>query len=410
MEYTHGSDVCTVEFVSDTSFSARESALGYLYQCRLALMYALRHLRERDDVEIAIESLDDVTFSADGKPAELLQTKHHFKSKANLTDASPDIWKTIRIWASQLQLIQSGVRLILITTEQAAPSSAASLLREGQDRDSPTALKRLATIVATSSNQTNAAAYAAFNALSPEQQLQLVEAIIVIDDAPDIVDVRARIASELRLMVRANQLGLFVDRLEGWWYSRVIGNLAGRDDGYILGKELHSQINDLRDQFGQDNLPVDFNNVFPADDAIKAMLGRPFVEQLRLIALTEPRIRYAVIDYYRAFEQRSRWLREDLLLVGDLEQYEEKLVEEWGRAFERIKQDHGVEEESAKQVTGRFVYDWAHEANIYIRPQCREPYIHRGSFQLLADKLRVGWHPEFLARLQHLLSPVEGLT
>jgi hypothetical protein len=298
---------------------------------------------------------------------------------------------------------------MLITTEQASPASAVSLLRQGQGRDAQAALKKLATTVATSSNQANAAAYAAFNALSPEQQLQLAEAIIVIDDAPDIVDVRAQIESELRLVVRPTQLGPFADRLEGWWYSRVIGNLARRDDGYILGKELHSQINDLRDQFGQDNLPVDFNNVFPADDAIKAMLGRPFVEQLRLIALTDPRIRYAVIDYYRAFEQRSRWLREDLLLVGDLEQYEQKLVEEWERAFERIKQEHGVEEEPKKQVTGRVVYDWAHDANIYIRPQCREPYIHRGSFQLLADKLRVGWHPEFLARLEHLLSPVEDL-
>jgi hypothetical protein len=29
----------------------------------------------------------------------------------------------------------------------------------------------------------------------------------------------------------------------------------------------------------------------------------------------------------------------------------------------------------------------------------------RGSFHMLADELRVGWHPEFLARLRHLLEP-----
>lgn len=396
--------------MSDTIFSAKESALGYLYQCRLALLYALRHLKEADDVDISIESLDDVAFSVDGKPEELLQTKHHLKSKANLTDSSPDIWKTIRIWASQLRLIQDGIRLMLITTGQASPGSAVSLLREGQGRDTLAALKKFAVTIATSSNQANAGAYASFNALSPDQQLELVEAITIIDNAPNIVDVRTQIESELRLVFRPSQLSPFVDRLEGWWYSRVVGNLTKSDEGYILAKELHSQINDLRDQSGDENLPVDFDNVFPLDDAIQAMLGRPFVEQLRLIALTEPRIRHAVIDYYRAFEQRSRWVREDLLLVGDLEQYEHKLVEEWERAFERIKQAHGVEEESSKQVAGRAVYDWAHEANVYIRPQCREPYIHRGSFQLLADKLLVGWHPEFLARLQHLLSPVEGLT
>lgn len=46
-------------------------------------------------------------------------------------------------------------------------------------------------------------------------------------------------------------------------------------------------------------------------------------------------------------------------------------------------------------------------AAIAIRPQCQQPYIHRGSFQILADKLKIGWHPEFLARLEHLLS-LEG--
>jgi hypothetical protein len=55
----------------------------------------------------------------------------------------------------------------------------------------------------------------------------------------------------------------------------------------------------LPDQFHQENLPADFENVFPDDDVIKAMLGKPFVEQLRLIALADTRIRYAVADFSR---------------------------------------------------------------------------------------------------------------
>jgi hypothetical protein len=135
-------------------------------------------------------------------------------------------------------------------------------------------------------------------------------------------------------------------------------------------------------------------------------LGKPFVEQLRLIALADTRIRYAVADYYRAFEQRSRWLREDLLLVGDLENYEKRLIEEWERAFERVKQNQEFHEERQMASAGRAVFDWAQEANIYIRPQCQQPYIHRGSFQMLSDRMTIGWHPEFLARLEHLLTPV----
>jgi hypothetical protein len=76
--------------------------------------------------------------------------------------------------------------------------------------------------------------------------------------------------------------------------------------------------------------------------------------------------------------------------------------------FERIKQNYEFREEPNKTAAGRDVFDWAQDANIFIRPQCQQPYIHRGSFQVLSDKLKIGWHPEFLARLEHLLSPTGG--
>ena len=262
-------------------FSAGDSALGYLYQCRLALWFALVRLRDLDDTDVAIESLDDVTFSTDGKPTELLQTKHHLNTSANLTDASPDLWKTLRIWASQLPLIQDGVRLFLLSTSAASSGSVAEMLQNGAGRDIAAAQKRLAEVLATSTNSENAAAYAAFNGLAPDHQLELLDAVIVIDSSPNIVDVRHEIERELRLVVRQNQLAAFADRLEGWWYARVVRNLAKQDDGFILGKELRSQIDDLRDQFRHDNLPTDFEDVFPDEDVIKAMLGKPFVEQVR---------------------------------------------------------------------------------------------------------------------------------
>lgn len=389
-------------------YAANEPALGYLYQCRFALWYGLRRLRDRDDIEVSLESLDDVAFSAEGRAEELLQTKHHLSAKATLTDACPDLWKTLRVWSAQMQLIRDGVRLLLITTATASTGSAASLLRDDSRRDVSSAHTKLLHVVATSTNQTNRDAYAAFNAISAEDQAALLEAVTVIDASPDILEVRTKIESELRLTVRPNQLAPFTDRLEGWWYQRAVQNLAQRDNGVILANELRSQIDDLREQFLQDNLPTDFERIFPDEDIVKAMLGRPFVEQLRLVAIADPRIRYAVTDYYRAFEQRSRWLREELLLVGDLERYEARLIEEWERAFERIKQTYEIEEEPDKAVAGRAVFDWAENANIYIRPQCQQPYIHRGSFQILADRLKIGWHPEFLARLEYLLTPVES--
>ena len=55
-------------------FSAADSALGYLYQARVALVWSLQRLKENPDLVVALETLDDVVFESRGAPTELLQT------------------------------------------------------------------------------------------------------------------------------------------------------------------------------------------------------------------------------------------------------------------------------------------------------------------------------------------------
>jgi hypothetical protein len=50
-----------------SQFDASASALGYLYQCRYALLLALERAEE-PNVSISIEKLDDVSFHLDGTP------------------------------------------------------------------------------------------------------------------------------------------------------------------------------------------------------------------------------------------------------------------------------------------------------------------------------------------------------
>jgi hypothetical protein len=55
--------------VSDDSrsqFSAADAALGYLYQVRVALLWALRRLKSQTEFLVSIETLDDVTFETKG--------------------------------------------------------------------------------------------------------------------------------------------------------------------------------------------------------------------------------------------------------------------------------------------------------------------------------------------------------
>ena len=388
-------------------FSAADSALGYLYQCRVALVFALQRIRAGDDFNVALETLDDVVFDTEGHAPELLQTKHHRTRSANLTDASPDLWKSLRIWCEGLatKTIPADASFYLLTTSEAGEGSAAQRLRVA-GRDVATARERLHATARTSTNQENKSAYDAFLALDENQRRALLEVVFVIDSSPTISELDDRLRAEVRWAAEKQHADAFLSRLEGWWFRRAIQLLrAPAGSHVVLSREVEARMDDLREQFRREALPIDEDILVAIVDA-SSYHDRMFVQQLRLCDIGAQRVLAAVREYFRAFEQRSRWLREDLLLVGELDRYEQRLKEEWEIVFARIKDDLGEETaEEAKLQAARDVYRWVEESVFPIRANVTEPFVTRGSFQMLSDKLQVGWHPEFMDRLRHLLEP-----
>jgi hypothetical protein len=141
---------------SGSPFSATDSATGYLFQVRVALLWSLRRLKQGDDFIVSLETLDDVTFeSKGGSPEELLQTKHHRNREAKLTNASEDLWKTLRIWFEGFaaKAIPLGTSLHLLTTGESTEGSVAAHLRSDANRHVDAAIERL---TATAQSSTRA--------------------------------------------------------------------------------------------------------------------------------------------------------------------------------------------------------------------------------------------------------------
>jgi len=391
-------------------FSGADSALGYLYQVRCALLWSLQRLPTEPFFEASIETLDDVAFESAGSPKELLQTKLHKNRGANLTDASPDLWKTLRIWIAAMDSgkITSQTVLYLVTTESTSPGTIAGNLK-ATDRDTEVALQRLQQTAQTSTNQTNEAAYLAYLKKSPEERKKLIDRIFIIDNAPDISEIDELLKAEVFHAISRENQDAFLEYLEGWWYRRVITQLQNiNDEDRITSEELEAQMAELRDQFRRESLPIadDLLN-YELDDDTASMHGDfPFVQQIKLATTHSKRIASAIQDYYRAFEQRSRWQRQDLLFIGDLKAYEKRLIEEWELIFSAAEDRIGSEPtENDKIEVAREVLSWAESGNVRsrIKPAVSESFITRGSLHILANQLRVGWHPEFRTRLQNLL-------
>ncbi len=390
-----------------TLFSAAPALIGYLFQCRYALLGSLRRLRAAVDFVVSIETLDDVVFQQDGSPPDLLQTKHHLNRTADLTDASPDLWKSIRVWCEGRanSTIPCGSTFFLITTAIAPKGTVAHYLKI-EPRDVNKALERLNATAESSTNRTNVAAYASFRRLNSDEKTELMNAIVVIDGVPAIGDLDSSLREVVFYSVELKFLDLFLQRLEGWWLRRVIKHLADNTRTPILSQELQAETNRLREQFKQDNLPID-DEIMNASVDATGYQDRIFVHQLRLIDIGNPRILQAIRDYFRAFEQRTRWVRDRLLFVGELDRYQDRLVEEWDIQYQQMRDDLGEHAaDEAKKDAAKALYKWV-ENNLHpgIRSSATHPAIARGTYQMLADIQRVGWHADFLERLKELLEP-----
>ncbi|MFF3467704.1 ABC-three component system protein [Streptomyces sp. NPDC002619] len=391
-------------------FEASASALGYVYQLREALYLCVSRLGNLD-WSLAIEAGDDIEeVRRDGRT--YYQLKHRAPG-TRMTNASVDLWKTLRIWAHGIahgQLDLDETDLILLTTAGLPDGSVGSMLQseESRQRDEQSALEALKATRGASKSDALTKAFAAFDLLTGAQLERMVSKIQVIGNAPDVDAVERKLRQAAVTAVGREHATSFLIRLEGWFFRRSIQQLRAGSLDAITGLDFDAVFSDLRNQFGRANLPIDEDIAEMQADLAKHA-GHPFVRQLELIELGSSRVNRAVRDYMRAFSQRSRWLNENLLLPKEISRYERRLIEEWQELFDDMVDILGAEAAEAEKVAAaRNIYRWAMtEAQRRIRPECDEPFVAKGSFHILADDYRVGWHMDFLARLMAVLEPVE---
>ena len=388
----------------DTDFSAKEPSLGYFYQIKYALLILLANARDLDNPKVRIEHLDDVEIE-DINTTNLYQTKLHIKNKANLTDASVDFWKTVRVWS---ELIAEGIIDInttvfnLITTENVPETSILYKFKENNylDGDVNNIIEKLDFITVNSENQTNKKAYEAFQKLSFETKKKLVSNIRIIDNSIGIGEIDSKIKKQLIFSTYPAYLDAFLELLQGWWLKKSIENLSSKIE-YIDAEELQIKIANISESFQADNLPNHFPDQMDiTDDDVETLKEKHFLKQLELIEINinSKTVKRAISDFRRAFEQRSKWLRLHLLNPEEEEEFDKKLQDYWRNIFDLMCDEAEDKGQDELKILGKSFYleQFAKTCpQIKIREKFNEDFLTRGSYQMLSDIKKVGWHPKF---------------
>jgi hypothetical protein len=392
-----------------SSHQASEQMIGYLYQARYALYLLLNSDDEQS--EISIEKFDDVTFGSDDIPEIMIQLKHHIKTHGDLNNASTDIWRTLKVWIDAIKDDNSllpKIKFMIITTAIAPDGSAAYFLKtDPQTRNSKLAYNLLKNVTQESKNKNHESYYEAFINTSETLLQQLLDCIFVVDKSSNIIDVESDIKRAIRYSSLPQYTDKICERLEGWWYKKAIEALCSNEPIFISQGQVRSHIVSIGLEYAPDNLPIDVNEFEDLELDSLSLSDRTFYEQLKLICLGRNRLRMAIRDYYRAFQQRANWVREELLYTNELDNYEKRLIDEWEHSFYAMQDDladYGDEiMENIKVRNGKKLLREIEEKDLRIRDHCSDAFVMRGSYHILANQLKVGWHIDFYDRLKDLL-------
>lgn len=387
------------------SHNAAPSAVGYQHQTWWALLELLRSGIGRPDAAITLELHDDVAWEQDASPTQLLQVKHHQSAVRALTDASTDVWRTLKVWMDTAAPGDpSGPQLLLITTQHAGLGTAVAALRP-DTLDEQLALNELESVARRTTSEQTKAAREQFMELSAPERHTFVSRIRVIDGSVRIEEVPAWVRAQLQWALPTGHEELFLAMVWRWWDEQALAMLQGRLRGIDVGI-AQTAIADIRDQFTCESLPtlVGLSDVDP--DAVAAEYRtHTFVQQMHWVAYPARNLQKAIVDYYRAYSQTVRWLDEDLIGFAELTRFEAELVDEWEREFDWMLDsldddaDEAAKQEAGKQMLRRLL----DQTGITVRARYNEPFFTRGKRHVLADEGRIGWHPDFEERIQRIL-------
>ncbi len=298
-----------------------------------------------------------------------------------------------------------GPKLTMVTTQVAAPGSAAEALRP-DGRNVTKALDLLEAAARESTAEISRSARDAFLALTASGRAVFVSRMYVLDQSPTITDLDTEVRRELRhALPPPRHRDAFMRLLWSWWHGKVIDMLQGTRSG-VNYLEVNAYLDDLKGQFAApDMLPTTVTIAEFDRSTEPEYRDRTFVRQLHWVRVPNRVIQKAILDYYLAYAQSAQWLEDDLVMPDELDRFERALRDEWEREFDLMiaSLPENVDDETKRLAGLRLLHDRLNQVRVRVRQRYEEPFLGRGVHHRLADEGRVGWHPDFERRVQEML-------
>jgi ABC-3C protein len=392
--------------VKTTSVLARHTARpqfgGYAYQVQQAL---LQLFRLAEGYSIGIEVLDDIHVERRSATSALVQVKNNERGTRKLGDRSEELWKTIGIWAEAIgdgSLDLSTIdRLILITRAKTVPGSFPSMIVAKKPINE--VMAKLRTLAPPTAKDARSGYDLVLN-LAEDQIEALLSRLEIFSSQPSMRELHDIARAYLRkLGFPEHSFDAAIREFYGWLWEQVL--LTIEEPGGILIREgaFYEATVAIRDNYSAERLPLRYAEVEESDISHVELSGQGnaiYIRQLEMIGAPETMKRQAVLAYFRAASERADWVSQGNVLPSDLRRFDTELVERWQPKFSLMCC------QITKRASARALRDKGLRHYVEIQSECIPVrgqsvpiYLTRGSYHLLADVRKVGWHARFAEML-----------
>ena len=186
-----------------------------------------------------------------------------------------------------------------------------------------------------------------------------------------------------------------------WWDLQIVYAFCGKRERFINRLEVLERLTEMVGEITREELLADFRFEIPPDNhRPPSMISR----QLQLVNCAKSEIQSAQQEEWKARSQRHKWVTERADMAVQINQYDRHLVQEWSYRHALMVEQNQSACEKEKQDAGLAVFRWSfNQANQEVDPFAKNwsaSYYVRGSYQVLAVEMSVGWHPDYKALLK----------
>lgn len=373
---------------------AKGQLLGYCIQFPRALLHLLKCAQGE---AVGIEFGGDVSVLL--KEDRTIQEEDKSSLIGNpLTNRSTNLWKTFYNWVilvKEQKIDPEKTHFVLYANKPVDSNSYVVQLEESENESAAeTTIKAIQEQLSDVGYETELGKYLHELFCISREIFKQIIVNFEFECSPSTDDLKTNIYNELSLKyIPQKRLDDIYESISGWLFSEIISKIANKRETVISFEEFSRKMLQLVQDVRFERI-VDFSEtqLRDQDKASKAELARRpnYIKQLDLINLSTKGKINAAIAFLKTNINVQQWIEKDIVSQDDMNAFINHLIEYYNNCSER-NQSFGDNE--TDENIGLRTYMDCRERNATINEQEPPAGTIAGTYNQLADEMRLGWHP-----------------